>query len=102
MLEQVKPREGDQYAEDSFFARGDRELIDQARRACDEERRTYVRDVAHMRCPDCGAHLVGVAPHGVAIEQCPAGHGMWLTESKMRTIANRERHSWISRYFYGR
>lgn len=55
-----------------------------------------------MRCPDCGVHLVGVAPHGVAIEHCPRGHGMWLTEVEMRTLANRERHSWIGRYFYGR
>jgi Zn-finger nucleic acid-binding protein len=54
-----------------------------------------------MRCPDCGAHLTGVAHHGVAVEECPAGHGMWLTEVEIHTIANRERHSWIARYFYG-
>ena len=102
MIEHVKPREGDHDEEDIFFARGDRALIDRARRAGDEERRAYVREVAHKRCPDCGAHLVGVTPHGVPIEQCPGGHGMWLTDTKMRTIALRERHSWISRYFYGR
>jgi len=102
MIEYVKPRESEHESEDIFFARGDRELIDKARRAYDEERRRYVREVAHMRCPDCGVHLIGVAPHGVEIEQCPRGHGMWLTEAKMRTLANRERHSWITRYFYGR
>ena len=102
MIEHVKPQKSERDEEDLFFARGDRALIDKARRASDEERRTYVREVARMRCPDCSVRLVEVAHHGVAIEQCPAGHGMWLTDVKMRTLANRERHAWIGRYFYGR
>lgn len=102
MIEHSRLSDDEHEDEDSFFARGDRALIDKARRTCDDERQTYVREVARMRCPDCGVHLVGVAPHGVAIEHCPRGHGMWLTEVEMRTLANRERHSWIGRYFYGR
>ncbi len=102
MMKQGKLRVSDRDAADVFFARGDRILIDKARQANDEERQASVRELAHMRCPDCGAPLSDVAHHGVAVEQCPAGHGMWLTEAEMRMIANRERHSWLGRLLYSR
>ena len=86
--------------EDIFFAKRDRELIESLRDADDEARRGYVRELTRMRCPDCGARLTRVEHHGVMVEECPSGHGMWLTQSEQHTLAQRERDSWITRYFY--
>src|SRR5512138_1382287 len=86
--------------EDQFFAARDRQLLARLHEAGEEERRRLVRDLAHMRCPECAARLARATHHGVTIEECPRGHGMWITEAEMRTLARRERRSWIGRYFY--
>jgi hypothetical protein len=86
--------------EDVFFAKRDRELLARWHEEDEEEQRRRVRELARMRCPECGARLVVAVHRGVTIEECPLRHGMWLTESEMRTLARRERNSWIARYFY--
>jgi len=66
----------------------------------DEDQRRHIRELAYMRCPDCGAPLKRAPHYGVTIEECPLGHGMWLTDAEMHTLAKRERNSWIGRYFF--
>ena len=82
-----------------YFARRDRALIAKLCDVKDENQRRHIQELAYMRCPDCGARLKRVTHYGVTIEECPGGHGMWLTESEMHTFAKRERNSWIGRYF---
>ena len=94
-------RDKEQAEEAVFFHRRDRELLQRMATATEEERRDYVRALTRMRCPECGRPLAAVSHLGVRVEECPAHHGMWLTEQERRTIARRERHSWISRYLYG-
>ena len=86
--------------EERFFKARDRELLARLHEANEEKRRHLVREVAHMRCPECAARLVRATHYGVTIEECPLGHGMWMTGTAMRTLARRERRSWIGRYFY--
>jgi uncharacterized protein with PIN domain len=86
--------------EDVFFARRDRELLRHLREGSEEEQRRRVRELSHMRCPECGARLVQIGHHGVTVEECPVRHGMWMTDAQMRTLARRESNSWIGRYFY--
>jgi len=86
--------------EDQYFARRDRGLIEKLRDVRDETRRRNVEELAYMRCPDCGERLVHVTHHGITIEECPTGHGMWMTHAEMETLARRERASWLGRYFY--
>ncbi|HLK10951.1 MAG TPA: zf-TFIIB domain-containing protein [Candidatus Binatia bacterium] len=86
--------------EDLFFARRDRMLVEQARARREDRRRRRLQALVRMRCPDCGAQLVSVKHHGVAVEECPAGHGLWMTRAELHTLARRERDSWIGRYFY--
>ena len=86
--------------EDIFFAKLDQELIARLRNATEEERWRHIRELALMRCPDCGARLTKVTHYGVTIDECPTGHGMWLTQSEQHTLARREHDSWIARYFY--
>ncbi len=95
-----KLKERERADEDIFFAKRDRELIEKVRDADDEARRRYLRELAHMRCPECAARLVRGEHYGVTIEECAAGHGMWLTEAELHALAERERNSWIGRYFY--
>ena len=95
-----KLHEKERAEEDVYFARRDRELIAKLRDVKDEEQRQHIRELAYMRCPDCGARLKRVTHYGVTIEECPSGHGMWLTDSEMHTLAKRERNSWIGRYFF--
>jgi hypothetical protein len=88
--------------ETAYFQRRDRELIAdiQARRSEDEERRA--RQLAHMRCPECGAHLTEVRRRGVTTEECPAGHGLWVPRDGLETIREREHDSWFDRYVHMR
>ena len=86
--------------EDVFFASHDRELIEKLRGAKDEEQRRHIQELTSMRCPDCGARLKPAAHYGVTIEECPAGHGMWLTATELLTVAKREHDSWLRRYLY--
>jgi Zn-finger nucleic acid-binding protein len=93
-------RQKAQADQDVFFRRRDRELLRKLRAANDEKRRDYVRELAHMRCPECGRPLA-IVPHlGVRVAECPAHHGMWLTEQERHALANRERHSWLGRYLH--
>lgn len=86
--------------EDIYFARRDRELLRHLHDGTEEEKRRRVRELARMRCPECGAHLSPVTRRGITVKECPEGHGVWTTRGDMRTLARRESASWISRYFY--
>ena len=86
--------------EDLYFARRDRDLLARLHEATEEEQRALVREIARLRCRECGARLVSATRYGVTIEECPRAHGMWMTGAEMRTLARRERNSWIARYFY--
>src|SRR5262252_1022723 len=86
--------------EEAYFARRDRELIAKLRQAEDETQRRNIRELVYLRCPDCGAKLRRATHYGVTIEECPASHGLWMTETEMHALARRERNSWIARYFY--
>jgi hypothetical protein len=86
--------------EDRFFADRDKALLDKLRQqnlAGDEEK---VRATALMRCPKCGEKLAEVEVHGVTIDECPAGHGMWLDAGELKPLAERERDSWLGRFFF--
>ena len=41
--------------EDIYFAKRDRELIRRLHQGSEEEQRRRVRELSHMRCPECGA-----------------------------------------------
>jgi hypothetical protein len=89
-------------AEDDFFLRRDREVITRMRdrRKLDEE--LAARRSAHMRCPECGAPLATVLRRGIATEQCPHGHGLWVPPDGLETIPAREHDAWFDRYVHMR
>jgi hypothetical protein len=101
-----KDRLGDQLnekrkaEEDLFFAERDKALLDKLRQqnlGAEEEK---VRSLALMRCPKCGEKLGTVGFHGVTVDECPAGHGMWLDNGELQVVAERERDSWLGRFFF--
>src|SRR6185295_6667129 len=90
-------RKGD---EDRFFAERDKALLEKLRQqnlGPDEEK---IRSLALIRCPKCGEKLVTVEHHGVSVEECPKGHGMWVDTGEPQVIAERERDSWLGRFFF--
>ena len=95
-----KWRHKEQGEEDVYFARRDRQLIEKLREIKDAADRRHIQELVRMRCPDCGETLVRATHSGVTIAECAAGHGMWITPSQLRVLAERERNSWITRYFY--
>jgi hypothetical protein len=84
--------------EDKFFADRDRQLLEKLKAGSAEQKEHAVRDLAHMRCPTCGEHLVSGTHLGVAFHECPAGHGMWLAKGAVETLATRETNGWLARY----
>ena len=91
-----KLRKKERAEEAVFFGKRDRALVEHLRSVREGE----IRELTHMRCPDCGAPLERLTLHGVTVEHCPDGHGLWMTESELHALAKRERNSWIARYFY--
>jgi hypothetical protein len=86
--------------EDRFFAERDKALLEKLRQqnlTADEEK---VRTLALMRCPKCGEELATVELHGVSVDECPGGHGMWLDAGELELLAGRERDSWLGRFFF--
>src|SRR3990172_8052414 len=86
--------------EDRFFAQRDQALLEKLRQqnlAAEEEK---VRALALMRCPKCGEKLNTLELYGVHVEECPAGHGMWLDAGELKPLAERERDSWLGRFFF--
>lgn len=92
-----KLREREKAEEDRYFAERDRILLEKLR-----EQRVATQAAAgpeQNRCPRCGAPLDMVDHLGVTIDQCPAGHGMWLDQGELEVLAGRERDSWLGRLF---
>ena len=85
-----------------FFHRRDDELIARIRALRREAEEMRARQLAHMRCPECGAELVEVVRRGVSTEECPKGHGLWVPRGALKTIPKRERDSWFDRYVHMR
>lgn len=84
--------------EDKWFAEQEKLKIERLRR---EQRGSLDAMLGgHGNCPRCDTHLVTVKLHGIAVEECPKGHGMWLDQGELEPLAERERDSWLSRYFY--
>jgi hypothetical protein len=95
-----KLRQKQKGEEDRFFKEQDQKAIErlrQAQRDADEQR---TRELARGRCPRCGDTLQALDRQGVALDECPAGHGLWLDHGELEQLAERERDSWIGRWFY--
>ena len=86
--------------EDRYFAERDKALLEKLRREKRGAEESEIQQLARERCPRCGARLVAMTHHGVAVEECPAGHGMWLDQGELETLASRERDSWLARFFH--
>jgi Zn-finger nucleic acid-binding protein len=54
-----------------------------------------------MHCPRCGSTLTELHRHGAAADACPKGHGMWLDQSEIDLIAQREGDGWLARLAIG-
>jgi hypothetical protein len=93
-----KLRDAERGREDQYFAEQDRKLVEQLRRAKEEEAEASLKAVAHMRCPKCGARLVQGRMHGVSVEECPACHGVWLDQGELQELGRRETEGWIARW----
>src|SRR5262245_34871192 len=89
-------------AERDFFLRRDRQLIDRMRAERALAAELEARRSARMRCPECGARLTAVMRRGVATEQCPEGHGVWVPPGGLETIPEREHDAWFDRYVHMR
>ena len=87
-------------AEQVFFLQRDRDLIARMQAMQQEREEAHARQLAHMRCPECGVRLLEVVRRGVKTEQCPSGHGLWIPPDALETIPAREHDSWFDRYVH--
>jgi uncharacterized protein with PIN domain len=95
-----KLRQKEKAEEDRFFADQDKEAIERLRQAQRTASEDQVRELARERCPRCGERLVPIKLHGVQVDECPTGHGMWVDNAELEQIASREKDSWLGRFFY--
>jgi DNA repair exonuclease SbcCD ATPase subunit len=90
-----KLTEKERAEEGRFFAERDREALRKL-----QEKAAATAVPAQGACPRCSQPLRTVKHHGVGVEECPTGHGMWLDQGEIEVIASRERDSWLGRLFY--
>jgi hypothetical protein len=101
-----KDRLGDQLKEkrkadeDRYFAERDKALLEKLRQKSVGAEEEKARAAALMRCPKCGEKLSVREVKGVTIDECPAGHGMWLDAGELEPLAERERDSWLGKFFF--
>ncbi len=93
-----KLRAAEKAREDKFFAERDRELLLKLKAKAGTQDEEAVRELAHMRCPKCGERLATRIRLDVSIDECPAGHGMWLDTGELDKLVARESSGWLSRF----
>lgn len=82
--------------EDRWFAEQDRLKIERLRRA----QHASAEPLPAPTCPRCRTPLQTVTLHGISVDECPQGCGMWLDRGELEPLAERERDGWLGRYFY--
>ena len=92
-----KLRDLEKGREDKFFADRDRELLQKLKAQTGSQEEQAVRELAHMRCPKCGDRLTTRTHLEVEIDECPAGHGIWLATGELEKLTERESSGWLSR-----
>ena len=85
--------------EDRFFAERDKAIIQRLRKELTPAEQAAIKEFAHGRCPRCVKELVQEDHLGVTVDRCPDGHGLWLDDGELETIAGQERDSWLGRLF---
>jgi hypothetical protein len=83
--------------EDRYFAEQSRKQIEKLR-----ERHAQSTAAGQAICPRCGAALEVIERHGVALDSCPKGHGIWLDAGELEEITKRQGDSWLSRLLLGK
>ena len=73
--------------EDEYFAKLEikRRLEEQAKRAhaLAEEEKKRLKALHFMHCPKCGTSLAEETLDEVAVDVCPACHGVWLDDGEL-------------------
>jgi hypothetical protein len=92
-----KLRDKQRAEEDRYFAERDRAALARLR---GEGSAAAPTTEALMRCPKDGSQLTETKHLGVAVEECPTCRGMWLDQGEVEQLAQRERDSWLGRYFF--
>ena len=95
-----KDRFGDKLR-DREKAEEDRYFAELSKRQLEKLRETRATATATADCPRCGTPLEVAQTHGVAVDACPKGHGLWLDQGELDQIAKREGDSWLSRLLLG-
>lgn len=88
-----KLEEREKAAEETWIAEQEKAKLAKLRR---EQAATAHRPI----CPKCGAELRWATHHGICVDECPNGHGLWIASDEIATLAQRERDSWIGRYVF--
>lgn len=92
-----KLRDVEKAREDKFFAERDRELLQKLKAQTGTHEEQAVRELARMRCPKCGDRLTTRTQLEVEIDECPAGHGIWLDVGELEKLTTRESSGWLAR-----
>ncbi len=80
--------------EEEFFAREEASRLQrialEKHRAMEAEERERLRQLHHMRCPNCGMELKELEFKGVKIDRCFHCHGTWLDKGELERVAGKE------------
>ena len=72
-----KMHEVEKAREDQWAREQDRHLLERLRQ----------RQTAEVHCPHCNAKLAAHVAGGIAVLNCPQGHGAWLDAESLRHLS---------------
>ena len=93
-----KLRDVEKAREDTYFAERERTLLQKLKTDAAGKQEATLKELAHMRCPKCGEHLMATKHVDVTVDECPACRGVWLDKGELEETARREINGWLARY----
>jgi hypothetical protein len=85
--------------EEEYFAQREAELLRQQRATAQQAAAEAERRSHRMKCPKCGYDLITGAWHGIQLDQCTHGHGLWLDAAEAEGLIAHPEPGIIGRVF---
>ena len=85
--------------EEEYFMKKEKETLQKKKEEQKALEENKTRELAHMRCPKCGAPLKEISFQKILIDQCTACSGVWLDPGELETIAEEDQDGFFSRFF---
>ena len=73
-------------SEEEYFAR-----MEFKKKKMAEEEKKKLKELHHMKCPNCGMELIEIDYKGIKVDKCSRCEGIWLDAGEIESISKVEK-----------